>query len=270
MLKQRAIVTSAGTVFAFALTILAPIDAFIVVVCAIAFLAFNEFLRMYRVHSDPGLYGASLTLFLLLGLTLLLPTLRTPWLSLPLISLVMLSAGLIKQQIEPRDFERIAVIIVGIMYVGSLIYFMTLIRLLPNGKEYILVLGLGTGVRDVGAFIWGYFFPRGHSMLFNVSKRKTLEGALAALVLTAVIVVVSGMWLLKHWSVVELIVLGVLIGVFGQVGDLVESWLKRTSASTDSSHIFRGQGGVLDAVDGFMFTAPVMYLYIHILVGTGT
>src|SRR5262249_59980179 len=125
-------------IFAFAVTIFAPAAIFIAVVCVIAFLAFNEFLRMYHMQRYPDLYVISLAFFVLLDCTMLVPVLRNPGLGLTLITLVMLIVGLSKQQLAETRFEQIAIIIAGTAYIGSLVYFMTLIRLLPHGREAML------------------------------------------------------------------------------------------------------------------------------------
>lgn len=265
MLWQRVVNVTAGTAFACAVTILAPAVIFSSILCLIALLAFNEFLRMNQVQVQPGLYAISLAFFVALDLTFLFAPQGNPGLGLILITLAMLTLCLFRQRVDEKQLQLIAVIIVGMAYVSSLPYFMTLVRLFPHGREDILILGIGTGVRDVGAFIWGRFMSHGHSIVHVVNPRKTYEGALFGLVLTALAISITGTRLTTYWSIAELVTLGLLIGVFGQVGDLVESWLKRSTAKKDSSHILPGQGGILDAIDGFIFTAPVTYLYIVLL-----
>ena len=63
-------------------------------------------------------------------------------------------------------------------------------------------------------------------------------------------------------SIVWSIVLGILIGFFGQLGDLAESLLKRDAGVSDSG-VIPGMGGVLDLIDSLLFTAPVVYFYLH-------
>jgi phosphatidate cytidylyltransferase len=69
---------------------------------------------------------------------------------------------------------------------------------------------------------------------------------------------------LKFITLFDAIAIGLIIGIFGQIGDLVESLLKRDVAIKDSSHLIPGHGGVLDRFDSFLFVSPIIYLYLKI------
>jgi phosphatidate cytidylyltransferase len=66
---------------------------------------------------------------------------------------------------------------------------------------------------------------------------------------------------LQFFSVAESLVIGIVVGVFGQLGDLAESLLKRDAGVKDSSQIIPGHGGVLDRFDSLLFVSPILYLY---------
>jgi len=167
--------------------------------------------------------------------------------------------------IKKGGFEYTDKIIFSGVYVFFLLYFITL-RLTPIGKELVFVLSVGTWGRDLAAFIFGQLIKSGHVMLPTISPRKTYEGAICALLFTIFAVTLSAQWLLPKWTLVDKLIVGVGIGVLGQIGDLVESWIKRKAKVTDSSQMLPGQGGILDSFDSFIFTAPAMYLYVTLVV----
>jgi phosphatidate cytidylyltransferase len=96
----------------------------------------------------------------------------------------------------------------------------------------------------------------------KVSPGKTLEGGIGGLVsAVAMAFFIREVWQVPiQWQ--HAATLGVLGGLFGTLGDLCESLLKRSVGAKDSSHIIPGHGGVLDRFDGVMFAVPAFYIYI--------
>ncbi len=123
---------------------------------------------------------------------------------------------------------------------------------------------------DSAAYFIGSRFGR-HKVAPSVSPNKSWEGAVAGLLFALL-----GMWavfLLREevgwtavpdWGIVRYLLVGALLSLVAQVGDFVESALKRDAAIKDSGVLFPGHGGVLDRCDGFLYAAPVLY-YIAIL-----
>lgn len=260
--RQRLISVIVGWGFAFSVLILAPPEVFGILIGIISLLAFNEFLQMYRVDENVGLYFGSLIIFSLMCIGLLFPTMRNAGLGFSLFPLAILAFGLLTQKMDDRAFYKIAIVIVGLVYVGALANYFILVRFLTGGRGLVIILGLGTWGRDLGAFVVGRSIRRGHAILPNVNPRKTYEGFIGGLIFSVVIVTLSVSWLSLDWTPLDMLAIGVLTGVLGQVGDLVESRLKRNGSVTDSSQIIPGQGGLLDSFDSFIFTAPAMYFYI--------
>lgn len=111
---------------------------------------------------------------------------------------------------------------------------------------------------DTFAYLVGKFFGK-HKMAPKVSPKKTWEGYIGGVVLTLIIgflIEKFGPNLRGNWMIV-----GFLVATFAPLGDLVESQLKRNFGVKDSGNILPGHGGVLDRLDSFIISAPVVYLY---------
>ena len=111
---------------------------------------------------------------------------------------------------------------------------------------------------DTFAYFTGKFFGK-HKMAPKISPKKTWEGFAGGVVLTLVL----GFFVEKYFPELRVnwMVVGVLVAVFGPLGDLVESQLKRNFGVKDSGNIIPGHGGILDRLDSFIICAPVVYLY---------
>jgi len=118
---------------------------------------------------------------------------------------------------------------------------------------------------DSGAYFAGRAWGR-KKLFERVSPNKTWEGACAGFLLAVLTFVVARLLVLPYLALTEAIVCGGIIGVFGQLGDLAESLLKRDAGVKDSSALIPGHGGVLDRFDSLMFAAPLLYLYLDFVV----
>jgi phosphatidate cytidylyltransferase len=118
---------------------------------------------------------------------------------------------------------------------------------------------------DTFAYFAGRFIGT-HKLFERVSPNKTWEGAIAGYVGGVAVFLFSQNFLLTYMTVGSAFVCGSIIGVFGQIGDLVESLLKRDAGVKDSSALIPGHGGVLDRFDSLMFVSPLMYLYVKFVV----
>jgi phosphatidate cytidylyltransferase len=116
---------------------------------------------------------------------------------------------------------------------------------------------------DIGAYIMGKYF--GKIRLSAISPKKTVEGALFGIA-GSIIVAEIGAWYLG-WPIWEITgaVFGLLIGVVSLLGDLTESMIKRDAGVKDSGQLIPGHGGILDRTDSYVFTAPLVYYYICLL-----
>lgn len=137
-----------------------------------------------------------------------------------------------------------------------------------SGTWWLVYLILVTKSADMGGYFFGRFLGK-HKLAEKVSPNKTYEGAIGGLV-SSIVVSLLIFWLGKKYgqafailTVGQMMGLGLLIGIFGQLGDLAESLLKRDAGVKDSNKI-PGIGGMLDTIDSLLLTAPVVYLFLRI------
>jgi phosphatidate cytidylyltransferase len=116
---------------------------------------------------------------------------------------------------------------------------------------------------DIGAYTMGKIF--GRTRLSEISPKKTVEGAIFGVVGSLVIAEVGSWYLsLPVWQFSGLL-LGILIGITSLLGDLTESMMKRDAGVKDSGQLIPGHGGILDRTDSYVFTAPLVYYFVTLL-----
>ena len=136
----------------------------------------------------------------------------------------------------------------------------------PIGAErgWILLLVLGVWSYDTGAYLVGRQIGR-HKFLTHISPSKSIEGLIGGLVATSVVTGLLLAGIGQDWK--GAIILGPVLGLAAQAGDLAESMLKRAAGAKDSGSLIPGHGGMLDRIDSFLFAAPVVALYVVLING---
>lgn len=149
------------------------------------------------------------------------------------------------------------------LYAGWLLIHLLYLRLLPDGFSYLLLVVVSTWTTDTFAYFTGMNFGR-RKLAPALSPKKSIEGAVGGVVGS-----IAASVLLGHFAgqlaVYHYVILGLLIGTIGQVGDLVESAFKRMAGVKDSGDLIPGHGGILDRFDSLLMTAPVVFYYLKII-----
>jgi phosphatidate cytidylyltransferase len=161
--------------------------------------------------------------------------------------------------------DRGARLIIGVIWIGALIGFLPLLRDGDNGARWMwLAMGLGwTG--DIGGYFAGRALGR-HKMAPRISPKKTWEGFVGGVLLAIIWAALFKLLFFPEMRPLDCVALAILGDIAGVLGDLVESVFKRTFRVKDSGSFLPGHGGFLDRVDSVMFSIPVTYLYVTLVV----
>lgn len=135
------------------------------------------------------------------------------------------------------------------------------------GFTFLMLVFVGIWLTDTGAYLVGRAVGR-RKLAPTISPNKSIEGAFGGLVLGTAAVVAMSVQVLPELPIIHALVLGPVIGILGQIGDLFESHMKRTVGIKDSSAIIPGHGGLLDRFDSLLFVGPAVSLYMIIVVGS--
>jgi phosphatidate cytidylyltransferase len=164
---------------------------------------------------------------------------------------------------ETRTLMAVLAVLLMSLWVGAPLAHLGLFPHTRDGIVLILIAVVGPWISDSGAYFAGRFFGR-HLLFPSLSPKKTVEGGAGSLLLT-LLVVAPVAYLLLDFGLVKALIIGAIVSVASQFGDLFESSLKRILGVKDLGTFLPGHGGVLDRVDSLLFTAPAVY-YISLLV----
>lgn len=240
-----------------------------------------EALRLIRSAGYPVLVGLGVAITLAIVLDAAAPTDLTGSVAI-LISVAVILAGVgAFARLDPREgLAGWMGTVFGGAYVGMLAFVVRLGNAAPalpanaplepfldGQRAWVMVLVLSVWAYDTGAYLIGKTFGVRFGeltgltrFLTHLSPSKTYAGLFGGLAATTVLLAV-GLWAVGA-PVWQAILVGPVVGLAAQAGDLAESMLKRAAGAKDSSQLIPGHGGVLDRVDSFLFAAPVLTLYV--------
>jgi len=220
-----------------------------------------EFYQMGNAANVPPLtyFGLIWTLFFILShhfdYDFLMPLLLTSAVILSLLWLLL----------RPRKegaFVGWSWTMAGILYVGLLLGYFVALRL-DGGRNWVSLALFTTFGSDIAAFFTGRVLGR-HHLAPDISPGKTWEGTLAgifgAVVVSLLFTISTPLSLPLSYG--QAILLGILVSILGQLGDLIESLLKRNMGVKDSGRLIPGHGGALDRIDSIVFAGITVYFYM--------
>jgi len=166
---------------------------------------------------------------------------------------------------------NISILVFSFVWLGLMLGSLSVLRNLPDiGFKITLSLFLSVWICDTGAFLFGKKYGK-KKILPEVSPNKTWVGTIAGFVSSMIFLLIlnqSG-YFPDIFSLVDVVVLGLITGIFGQFGDWTESLLKREAGVKDTSNILAGHGGVLDRFDSLTFAAPLTLIYCTYIIKAG-
>ncbi|OGO60053.1 MAG: hypothetical protein A2Z36_01810 [Chloroflexi bacterium RBG_19FT_COMBO_48_23] len=230
---------------------------FTILIAAMAVLGSWEFYRMTRQSNIQPITYFGMVWVLLFVINphcpyhLTVPFLITSAIVIPLIWLLFRS---------PREqaFANWAWTIAAILYIGWMLSYWVELRSLEAGKELVFWAMFTTFASDTSAFFVGRAWGK-HALAPSISAGKTWEGAIGGLLASIVISLILGIIFPLPFSYWQIALLGCIISLFAQFGDLVESLLKRNAGVKDAGNLMPGHGGILDRLDSLIFTGVIVY-----------
>lgn len=238
-------------------------EAFAALVALLGAGAFHEFVRLVGGSGDSRAKWSVTICAALAGYLYLSPPAGLPGdMILPGLVLI-LGAGSVFRSGRPDEvMGRVVWPLAGFVYVFVSLSFLVKIRfehLEGAAPGLLLTFLLVHWVGDTAAYLTGRSIggPRLHPRL---SPNKTVSGACGGLLGSALVGALTPLWVAVPGGVVVWLAVGGLTGAAGQVGDLLESQLKRTAGVKDSSNLIPGHGGVLDRLDSVIFSAPLFHV----------
>jgi phosphatidate cytidylyltransferase len=165
-------------------------------------------------------------------------------------------------------FIDVSLTLLGFIYCGILFSFVYLVNAKPSGEFLIWIIFIGSWLSDTAAFYSGKFFGK-HKLSPRVSPKKTIEGSIGGLIGATVFTGIFGVVIQNYHYIMPLFnyfLIGTMCGLFGQLGDLVASSIKRYVGIKDYSSLIPGHGGILDRFDSIIFSATVVFYYLTFIV----
>jgi len=151
-----------------------------------------------------------------------------------------------------RDFMLSEGVVAG-SFVNKLTY--------SNWGVFILLIFISVWICDSAAYFFGKAFGK-HKLMPKVSPKKSWEGSVAGFIMGLIVYIGLNQYFLRAIPLTDIVFMGILINILCQVGDLIESQIKRDAGVKDSSAILPGHGGMLDRFDGILFVMPAVLAYL--------
>jgi len=261
---MRRLATAAVTVPALLLvTLRGPAWLFLVLAIAFGLAGFWELTKMLKSSEATLLPIGYLATGLLIASCYFD---RLPFVHASLIALLLIGVGVVMHR-RPDRSNLVAVTgtVFATFYVGALLGSLVSLRMVepdPDGRRWVVFLMTVVFVGDAGAYYVGKSLGK-HQLAPRLSPNKTLEGLAGDVVFAAATALALNALWFPGLPIAAAAGLGVVLSLLGVVGDLFESFLKRSAEVKDTSTLIPGHGGVLDRVDSILFATPALLICIE-------
>jgi phosphatidate cytidylyltransferase len=233
---------------------------FLILLLIVGMLAMREFYVMYGVPASlnvPAVIIGGILFYYLCRY----PEYFPEGVFVGLFLLLLLRLFLIKS--PSGSMSEVGTLGIGLFYIAGFLSFQWFLRTENEGLKYIFLLYTSVWLADSAAYYVGSYLGR-NKLYPSVSPNKTVEGALGSLMGGAVgSVVVKNAMGISGLSTKGAMAIGMAIGIATLLGDLIESMFKRDAGVKDSSGLIPGHGGILDKLDGFLISGPILYLIVR-------
>jgi phosphatidate cytidylyltransferase len=164
-------------------------------------------------------------------------------------------------QARPAGMPGVSVTVLGLTWIGLAIAHAVLLRDLPHGNAILIDVLVGTFVGDSGAYLGGRSFGT-RPLAPAISPHKTVEGLVIGFIAGVLAVVIAGLY--QDWLTTrQALLLGAAVAAAAPLGDLFESYLKRSAGVKDTGRVFGAHGGALDRLDAAIFAIVAGFYVWH-------
>lgn len=253
-------------------------EIFLVFCVVMSFFCMNEFYNLFEkaqnAESIPGKWigGWSFhkTVFLIISSLIVISFYYEHFNYVLILYFLMFMYLIIDEMVKSvKHFEAVGSWLLSIVYISTpfgLLSFMDSAKFLAQYKaNYAIICLVLVWISDSFAFFGGKLFGK-HKMAESISPKKTWEGSIIGFTFTVVAGLVIWKLFYPEFSMIHFLAVSVIVGFFAQIGDLFESYLKRSVKVKDSSNLIPGHGGALDRFDSILFAVPALYIYLYLIV----
>lgn len=240
-----------------------PLLIFVIILALLALFELSRLLQKMNLHIHPLLLYGSALIFPIIAF-FAPPENEGSLFFAGLIIYSLMHLVLLVLSFPKYGLGNLGASYLGSCYISVLFSFLILIRKIePYGFQILLLVFILTWVCDIGAYFIGTRFGR-RALCPTVSPQKTVEGALGGLASCLVVAYLFHLFF-PILSGKVILLLGFTIGLVVQLGDLVESSIKRMARVKDSGSLIPGHGGILDRFDSILFSAPAAYFFVKLI-----
>lgn len=233
-----------------------------VLVSILIILALWEFLNIIKHLGIKVWYPLIITFTFIWLLNLFVG--QKEWMMPILICWIIIIFGYLVMQYPKVNLEEASYNLLGMIYPVVFFSYLFLLRQLPQGVIWTFFTFFLVWSTDTFAYLIGKGFGS-NPLAPKVSPNKTVEGSVGGLLGCLIVGLIFRFWM-SEVSLLHTIILSLIAGIVGQIGDLFESSLKRSAGIKDSGTLIPGHGGILDRSDSLIFVLPIIYYYIVIFV----
>ena len=180
------------------------------------------------------------------------------------IFLTIVLAALYHFNLDNRKLEDALATITGVFYIVFFSYHLVLVDQTGEYRLMVWLVIFSAFGTDIMAYFTGVLMGK-HKLCPKISPKKTIEGSIGGILGSVILCGLFG-WFFMHPYFIHCVIIGVLGGVFSQIGDLTASIFKRKMGIKDYGNLIPGHGGVLDRIDSILFTAPMVFYYIAFII----
>jgi phosphatidate cytidylyltransferase len=242
---------------------------FLIIPLGIGLISFYELTKMARnKHSYANLAVGWLIILLIIINE------YKPFIQLQILILISVGLLLLFELFRNKEsaISNLGITLLGIFYIGFFSAALVDLREFYNDSAFtyfqggylIISILISIWICDSAAYFIGIAFGK-HKLMPRISPNKSWEGAIAGFIFSVITMIAAKALFLEFLEWRDTIAIGIIVGIAGQFGDLIESMIKRDSRVKDSSSIIPGHGGILDRFDSLLFTAPAVYLYLKLI-----